>query len=105
MRQILVARNIFEKIMEAALKNLIVTRFERLPKGKILEVLNFVEFMLFKASNGKSKPVEATDQEILHALEARGALDFYYDDSQDVYTLEDGEPFERREKRWRKLAI
>lgn len=78
--------------MEAALKNQIMTRLEQLPKGRIFEVLDFVEFILFKASNGKTKPVEAADKEILRAIEASGSLDFYYDASQDVYTLEDGKP-------------
>ncbi|MDZ7304595.1 MAG: DUF2281 domain-containing protein [candidate division KSB1 bacterium] len=78
--------------MEAALRNQIITRLEQLPKGRILEVLDFVEFILTKTANEKIKAVEATDKEILRAIEASGSLDFYYDDSQDVYTLEDGEP-------------
>jgi hypothetical protein len=78
--------------MEAALKSHIITKLEQLPKGKILEVLDFVEFILAKAAVEKAKPLEATDKEILRAIEASGSLDFYYDDSQDVYTLEDGEP-------------
>ncbi len=78
--------------MEAVLKNQIITKLEQLPKGRILEVLDFVEFILAKASVEKAKPLEATDREILRASEANGSLDFYYDDSQDVYTLEDGEP-------------
>ncbi|GEM_PF-2430674 len=78
--------------METALKNQIIIKLDQLPKGRVFEVLDFVEFIIFKTSNGKTKPVEAADQEILRAIEASGSLDFYYDDSQDVYTLEDGEP-------------
>jgi hypothetical protein len=78
--------------MEAALRSQIITKLEQLPKGRILEVLDFVDFILAKTSREKIKPIEATDQEILHAIEASGSLDFYYDNSQDVYTLEDGEP-------------
>lgn len=78
--------------MEAALKSQIITKLEQLPKGRVLEVLDFVEFILAKAAVEKAKPLEANDKEILRAIEASGSLDFYYDDSQDVYTLEDGEP-------------
>ena len=78
--------------MEAALKSQIITKLNQLPKGRIIEVLDFVEFILAKVSVEKAKPLEATDKEILRAIEASGSLDFYYDDSQDVYTLEDGEP-------------
>lgn len=78
--------------METALKSRILTRLEQLPQDRVLEVLNFVEFILAKARLEQAKPTEATDKEILRAIEASGALDFYYDDSQDVYSLQDGEP-------------
>lgn len=78
--------------MEAVLKNQIITKLDQLPKDRIIEVLDFVEFILAKAVVKKVKPLEATDIEILRAIEANGSLNFYYDDSQDVYTLEDGEP-------------
>jgi len=78
--------------MEAALRNQIVTKLEQLPKGRMLEVLDFIEFILAKSTQEKNKITEASDRDILRAIEASGSLDFYYDDSQDVYTLEDGKP-------------
>jgi hypothetical protein len=78
--------------MEAALRSQVLTKLEQLPKGRIMEVLDFIEFILTRSSVRNNKAVEATDQEILRAIEAGGSLDFYYDDSQDVYTLQDGEP-------------
>jgi len=78
--------------MKTALKSQIISKIERLPQDRMIEVLDFVEFILIKTSRQKAKPVEATDAEVLRAIETSGALDFYYDDSQDVYTLEDGEP-------------
>jgi hypothetical protein len=78
--------------METALKSKIINKIEQLPKDRIIEVLDFVEFILVKTSRLKTKPVEATDVEVLRAIEASGALDFYYDASQDVYTLDDGKP-------------
>lgn len=78
--------------MEVALKNQIITKLEQLPKGRMLEVLDFIEFILTKTASEKAITVEATDKEILRAIEASGSLEFYYKDSQDVYTLEDGEP-------------
>lgn len=78
--------------MEAALQSRILRKLEQLPKGKMLQVLDYVEFILIKTTLEKNKPSEATDKEILRAIEASGALDFYYDESQEVYTLEDREP-------------
>lgn len=75
-----------------ALRNQIVAKLEQLPRYKIIEVLDFIEFILAKSSPEKAGVVEATDPEILRAIERGGSLDFYYDDSQDIYTLEDGEP-------------
>lgn len=78
--------------MEAALRSQIITKLEQLPKGRVLEVLDFVEFILTKTAVEQTKPAEATDQEILRAIEASASLAFYYDASQEVYTMEDGEP-------------
>ncbi len=78
--------------MEAALKSQVITKLEQLPKGRIIEVLDFIEFILTKSSSRNSKAAEATDQETLRAIEASGSLDFYYADSQNVYTLQDGDP-------------
>jgi hypothetical protein len=78
--------------MEAALKSQVLTKLEQLPKGRIMEVLDFIEFILTKSSGRNLKAAEASDQEILRAIEASGSLNFYYADSQDVYTLQDGEP-------------
>lgn len=78
--------------MEAALKSQVITKLDQLPKGRIIEVLDFIEFILAKSSPRNLKALEATDHDILHAIEASGSLDFYYDDSQEVYTLQDGEP-------------
>lgn len=75
-----------------ALKNQIIKKIEMLPEGKMLEVMDFVDFILTKSSHPKAKPIEASDAEMLRAIEASGSLNFYYDDSQDVYTLHDGEP-------------
>ena len=77
--------------METALKNHIITKLEQLPQDRILEVLDFIEFILSKTTREKAKMVDASDKEILRAIEASGSLDFYYDDAQNVYTLEDGE--------------
>lgn len=78
--------------MEAALKSQVLTKLEQLPKGRIIEVLDFIEFILAKSSSQSFKVAEASDQEVLRAIEASGSLDFYYNDSQNVYTLQDGEP-------------
>lgn len=78
--------------MELYLKEQLVAKIAKLPEGKIQEVLDFVDFLLSKSSKKKSQPNDASDQEILGAIEDSGSLDFYYDVSQDVYTLEDGEP-------------
>ena len=78
--------------MKTALKSQIISKIERLPQDRMIEVLDFVEFILIKTTRQKTKPAEATDAEVLRAIETSGALDFYYDDSQDVYSLEDGEP-------------
>ena len=79
-------------MMKAKLKSQIMSTIERLPEERVIEVLHFVEFILVKSSRQKVKVAEATDAEVLRAIEASGALDFYYDDPQDVYTLEDGKP-------------
>ncbi len=78
--------------MQLYLKEQLVAKIAKLPEGKIQEVLDFVDFLLSKSSKKKSHSNDASDQEILGAIEASGSLDFYYDVSQDVYTLEDGEP-------------
>jgi len=78
--------------MKTVLKSQIISKIERLPQDRMIEVLDFVEFILSKAARQKMNPVEATDAEVLRAIETSGALDFYYVESQDVYTLEDGEP-------------
>jgi len=78
--------------MKTALKSQLISKIERLPQDRMIEVLDFVEFILIKTTRQKTKPVEATDVEVLRTIETSGALDFYYDESQDVYTLEDGEP-------------
>ena len=78
--------------MKTALQSQIISKIERLPQDRMIEVLDFVEFILSKAVRPKMNPVEATDAEVLRAIETGGALDFYYDESQDVYSLEDGEP-------------
>jgi hypothetical protein len=78
--------------MEAVLKSQIIRKIEQLPKGRALEVLDFVDFILSRTSTAKTEAIEATDKEILRAIEASESLNFYYDDSQDLYTLTDGEP-------------
>ncbi|MFQ5651737.1 MAG: DUF2281 domain-containing protein [bacterium] len=75
-----------------ALREQILTRLEELPEDRLLEVLDFVEFIRMKTRRKGKKTQEATDNEILANIATSGSLDFYYDDSQDVYTLEDGEP-------------
>jgi len=76
--------------MEAALKKEVLEKLEGLPKSKIRQVLDFIDFL--KMKNRQARTTEATDKEVLMAIENSGSLDFYYDDTQDVYTLEDGEP-------------
>lgn len=76
--------------METTLKHQIIAKLEKLPRGRVLEVLDFIEFLSIKTR--QKNIVEATDKEILHAIESSGSLNFYYDDSQDVYTMDDGEP-------------
>lgn len=78
--------------MEASMKKQIINKLEQLPKDRIPEVLNFIEFILTKYSNEKTTVIEATDKDIVRAIEDNGSLDFYYDDTQNIYTLEDGEP-------------
>lgn len=79
-------------MMKAKLKSQIMSTIERLPEERVIEVLHLVEFILVKSSRQKVKTAEATDAEVIRAIEASDALDFYYDDSQDVYTLKDGKP-------------
>lgn len=78
--------------METTLKKQIINRLEKLPKDRIPQVLDFIEFILAKYSDERIQIIEATDKDIVHAQEDSGSLDFYYDDTQNVYTLEDGEP-------------
>lgn len=79
-------------MINTTLKNQIITKLEQLPRNKIPEVLDFIEFILAKSSLEKTGVIEATDKDILRAIETDGSLDFYFDNSQDIYTLEDGEP-------------
>ncbi len=37
-------------------------------------------------------PTEASDEELLRFAEKAGEFDFLADESEDIYTLEDGEP-------------
>ncbi|MFQ5708632.1 MAG: hypothetical protein ACE5HO_14350 [bacterium] len=67
-------------------------KLEGLPRNRLLQVLDFIEFLTLKTKSKHTKTKEATDNEILSAIENSGSLEFYYDDSQDVYTMEDGEP-------------
>lgn len=78
--------------MEATLKKQIINKLEKLPNDRIPQVLDFIEFILAKYSNESTQIIEATDKDIIRTLEDSGSLDFYYDDTQNVYTLEDGEP-------------
>lgn len=78
--------------MEATLKSQVLAKLEQLPKGRIIEVLDFIEFILAKSSSQSFRVAEALDQEVLRGIEASGSLDFYYNESQNVYTLQDGEP-------------
>ena len=78
--------------METTLRDQIMFKLEGLPRNRLLQILDFIEFITLKAKRTHTKTNEATDNEILSAIENSGSLDFYYDDSQDVYTMEDGEP-------------
>ncbi len=77
-------------MMKAKLKNHMLRKIERLPEERVIAVLHFVDFNLVKSSGQKAKVAEATDAEVLRAIEIGDTLDFYYDDSQEVYTLDDG---------------
>jgi len=78
--------------MKTAVKSQSISKIARLPQDRMIEVLEFGEFILSKAARQKMNPAEATDAEVLRAIETSGSLNFYYDESQDVYTLEDGKP-------------
>ncbi|MEQ8192369.1 MAG: hypothetical protein ABRQ39_30665 [Candidatus Eremiobacterota bacterium] len=63
-----------------------------LPHEKLVLVFEFVDFIEQKEKNFSHKIQEMTGKEVLIAAEKTGTFDFLNDPSNDIYTLEDGEP-------------
>lgn len=59
-----------------------------LPEQKLAEVLDFVEFIAWKTQ-------ELSDDEILSAAERSGSFKFLEDESEDIYSLKDGQPIQQ----------
>jgi hypothetical protein len=69
----------------------ITKKLEHLPSDKLLVVLEFIDFIEQKEK--KSLQVnEMSDIEVIIAAEKTGAFDYLNDSSNDIYSLDDGEP-------------
>ncbi|HAO20649.1 MAG TPA: hypothetical protein DCQ37_09380 [Desulfobacteraceae bacterium] len=69
----------------------ISVKLNRLSSDKLLLVYQFIEFIEQKLRRFR-KSEEMDDAEILFAAEQTGSFDFLHEPSEDIYTLEDGEP-------------
>jgi hypothetical protein len=71
--------------------NEITKKIEHLPKDQLVIVSEFVNFIRYR-TNISRKDSEMNDYEILIAAERTGSFDFLHESSEDIYTLNDGEP-------------
>ncbi len=69
----------------------ISVKLDRLSSEKLLLVYQFIELIEQKFRRF-CKSEEMDDAEILLAAEQTGSFDFLHEPSEDIYTLEDGEP-------------
>jgi len=69
----------------------ITKKLENLPHDKLVIISEFIEFVEQKARHFPQF-TEISDAEVLLAAEQTGSFDFLNDSSEDIYTLEDGEP-------------
>ena len=69
----------------------ITKKLEHLPPDKLIIISEFIEFIEQKARRA-SEFTEMSDAEVLLVAERTGSFDFLNDSSEDIYTLEDGEP-------------
>jgi hypothetical protein len=77
-----------EKIMDAALKSQIIDKIEQLPEGRLCEVLAYLELILAKTSLERAN----SNEPVTLPIEASWSSSFYYDDVQEIHTLEGGIP-------------
>ncbi len=69
----------------------ITKKLEALPPDKLIIISRFIEYMI-QMLKDESRQLEMSDKEVLLAAEKSGSFDFLHDDSEDIYSLEDGEP-------------
>ncbi|MEW6200723.1 MAG: hypothetical protein AB1546_02020 [bacterium] len=69
----------------------IAEKLKNLPPDKVKVIIEFIDFIEQKMGNSSSH-VEIDDAEMLIVAEKTGSFDFLTDSSEDIYTLEDGEP-------------
>ncbi|MEQ8190292.1 MAG: hypothetical protein ABRQ39_20155 [Candidatus Eremiobacterota bacterium] len=69
----------------------ITKKLEHLPSDKLLVIFEFIDFLEQK---GKKSIYynEMSNMEIIIAAEKTGSFDYLNDPSNDIYTIEDGEP-------------
>jgi hypothetical protein len=66
----------------------VAEKVRQLPSSRQQQVLNFVESLQLYYDNS-----EITDKEWLSMAARNPAFAFLYDEEEDIYTLEDGEPY------------
>lgn len=66
----------------------ITQKLEHLPTEKLVIISEFIE----QKARSSRQFTEMSDAEVLLAAEQTGSFDFLNDSSEDIYTLEDGEP-------------
>ena len=71
--------------------NEIARKIGRLPKDKFITVCEFIDFIEHRVRQSE-KNSEMSDYEVLVAVEKTGSFDFLHEPSEDIYTLNDGEP-------------
>ncbi|TES92557.1 MAG: hypothetical protein E3J87_05050 [Candidatus Cloacimonadota bacterium] len=69
----------------------IAKKLKHLPPDKLIIISEFVEFLEQKAKR-TSHFTEMSNREVLLVAEQTGSFEFLNDASEDIYTLEDGEP-------------
>lgn len=78
--------------MDAALKSQIIDKIEQLPEERLREALAYLELLLAKTSLERDKSSAPTAEPIMLPIEASWSSSFYYDDVQEIHTLEGGIP-------------
>ncbi len=71
--------------------NEITEKIKKLPKDKLVIVSEFIDFIEYRV-NKSGKDSEMSDCELIIAAEHTGSFDFLNESSEDIYTLNDGEP-------------